>query len=411
MPFPVPNGKRTFLDLNGDPLAAGQVFFYVPGTSDPSPTYADEGMTVPNTNPVVLDQAGRAVIWGDGLYREVVYDLFGNLIWDQTTGIVIDNIPGNLTVGGNLTVDGNTQLNGSANVSGPFSAQDGASVNGGLTTDNINNSGNINTNTLDANGITDNGDLNVGGNTNIGGSLTVTGPSNLNGGLTTSSLHDTGNAQIDGDLGIGGNETVAGNLHVGGQITSGGGSGGNPLFPPGSGGDYIVSMQLLWGSFTTQVPPNPGQVDPTAYHPPYGILAGWMIVVTTAQGRQFTIPLSPSNYPTLPFEANTFTPIEFPQNRYIVFQADPSVNGSSNWTIEVMPDGSWNNWTDNGGGGVSWSILASGSAGQANNNPNWPVGTGNPPYTPWPTFLTTGYPGGVFPGPGVTDGGINSTPT
>ena len=231
MPFPVPNGKRTFLDLNGDPLAGGSVYTYVPGTTDPSPTYTDEGLSVPNTNPVVLDQAGRAVIWGDGLYREVVYDLFGNLIWDQTTGIVIDSIPGNLTVGGNLTVDGNTQLNGSANVSGPLSAQDGASVNGGLTTDNINNSGNINTNTLDANGITDNGDLNVAGNTNIGGALTVSGPSNLNGGLTTSSLHDTGNAQIDGDLNVGGNETVAGNLHVGGTITGGGG-GGTPTPQP-----------------------------------------------------------------------------------------------------------------------------------------------------------------------------------
>ena len=395
MPFPVPNGKRTFLDLNGDPLAAGQVFFYVPGTSDPSPTYADEGMTVPNTNPVVLDQAGRAVIWGDGLYREVVYDLFGNLIWDQTTGIVIDNIPGNLTVGGNLTVDGNTQLNGSANVSGPLSAQDGlgvnggATINGGLNTDNINNSGNINTNTLDANGITDNGNLAVGG------SLTVTGPSNLNGGLTTSSLHDTGNAQIDGDLAVGGNETVAGNLHVGGTIT-GGGTGTNPMFPPGSGGDYIVSMQLLWGSFQTQSPTGPGPpippVESSNFHQPYGRLAQWYVLITTAQGRQFTFLLSPSDYPTVPYEADTFTPIQFPPNGYIRWGVyPPDQSGANEWVTEVMPDGSWINWVDFGSGGTVWGIQNQGAAGVPNNNPNGPMGDSNPPYEPWPFGLWTGY--------------------
>lgn len=416
MPFPTPNGERTYQDYNGVPLAGGQVFSYISGTTSPYTTYADEGMTVANPNPITLDQAGRCVMWTDGLNRQVVYDMYGNLIWDQETGIAIDNIPGNLTVGGNLTVDGNSQFNGAGNFNGPLSAQDGLGVNGGATinggetvsgglnTDNINNSGNISTNTLSANGITDNGNLSVGG------TLTVTGPSDLNGGVNTNNLNDTGNATIAGDLSVGGNETVAGNLHVGGTITGGGGSGGNPLFPPGSGGDTIVSMQLLWGSFSTQVPPNPGQIEPTAFHPPYGQLAGWYVIITTAQGRQFTFPLSPSNYPTLPYEANTFTPIEFPQNRYIIYTADSSVNGSSNWSIEVMPDGSWNNWTDNGGGGVAWSILASGSAGQANNNPNWPMGTGNAPYTPWPTFLTTGYPGGVFPGPGITDAGVNPTP-
>lgn len=407
MSIPLPNGERTFNDPNGHPISGGKVYTYVPGTTNPTPTYQDEQLTVANPNPTTLDYAGRAVMWYPGLTRQVVYDMFGNLQWDQETGFSLENYQGDLGVSGNLTVGGSSTFNGpvtdnsSLTVNGPTNLGDGLNVAGGA-----NISGGLNTD-----GINDSGNLGVGGNTNINGSLTVAGPSDLNGGTTTSSFHDTGNAQIDGDLAVGGNETVAGNLHVGGTITGGGGTGGNPLFPPGSGGDFIVSMQLLWGSFTTQVPPNPGQVDPTAYHPPYGILAGWYVIITTSQGRQFTFPLQPSNYPTLPFEADTFTPIEFPQNRYIVFQADPSVNGSSNWTIEVMPDGSWNNWTDNGGGGVAWSILASGSAGQANNNPNWPVGTGNPPYTPWPTYLTTGYPGGVFPGPGITDGGVNSTPT
>ena len=237
MPFPTPNGERTYQDYNGVPLAGGQVFSYITGTTSPYTTYADEGMTVPNPNPITLDQAGRCVMWTDGLNRQVVYDMFGNLIWDQTTGIEIDSIPGNLTVGGNLTVDGNSQFNGSGNFSGPLSAQDGLGVNGGATinggetvsgglnTDNINNSGNISTNTLGANGITDNGDLSVAGNANVGGTLTVTGPSDLNGGVNTSSLNDSGNATIGGDLTVGGNEQVDGNLHVNGTITSGGGTG------------------------------------------------------------------------------------------------------------------------------------------------------------------------------------------
>lgn len=233
MPFPVPNGDRTFLDLNGDPLSGGQVFFYVPGTTDPSPTWADEGLSVQNPNPVILDQAGRAVIWGDGLYRQVVQDMFGNLIWDQETGIVIDNIPGNLTVGGNLTVDGNTQLNGSANVSGPLSAQDGLGVNGGAT---INGGANV-SGGLNTDGINDSGDLNVGGtsnlngNANVGGTLTVAGPTDANGGINTTGLNDSGDANIAGNLDVGGNAQIDGNLNVNGTITSGGG-GGTPTPSP-----------------------------------------------------------------------------------------------------------------------------------------------------------------------------------
>lgn len=81
----LPNGQQTFTDENGNPLAGGSVYFYVPGTTTAKFTYQDPGETVPNTNPVVLNAAGRAIVWGVGEYREVVYDQFGTLIWDQLT--------------------------------------------------------------------------------------------------------------------------------------------------------------------------------------------------------------------------------------------------------------------------------------------------------------------------------------
>lgn len=81
----LPNAQQQFTDANGAPLAAGEVYFYEPGTTTPKNTWQDSGLTVLNANPVVLNAAGRATIWGSGSYRQVVYDQFGNLIWDGTT--------------------------------------------------------------------------------------------------------------------------------------------------------------------------------------------------------------------------------------------------------------------------------------------------------------------------------------
>jgi hypothetical protein len=76
---------QQFVDQSGKPLNSGLVYFYVPGTTTPSPTWVDPYMTTLNSNPIILDAAGRAIIWGNGLYREVLIDQFGNTIWDQLT--------------------------------------------------------------------------------------------------------------------------------------------------------------------------------------------------------------------------------------------------------------------------------------------------------------------------------------
>lgn len=81
----VPNAQQTFVDANGQPYAGGQVYFYSPNTLTPKTTWKDALETIPNANPVALDSAGRAIIYGDGTYRQILKDQFGNTIWDQLT--------------------------------------------------------------------------------------------------------------------------------------------------------------------------------------------------------------------------------------------------------------------------------------------------------------------------------------
>lgn len=92
----LPNGRQQFLDGQGNPLASGSVFFYIPTTTTFKDTWQDPARAVLNTNPVLLDSSGEAVIFGDGDYRQVVLDVFGNTIWDEVTSQYI-------TVGGDLS--------------------------------------------------------------------------------------------------------------------------------------------------------------------------------------------------------------------------------------------------------------------------------------------------------------------
>lgn len=82
---PVAPVRQQFTDAEGRPLAGGRVYHYLPDTSTPTDTWADPDFSVLNTNPVVLDAAGRAVIYCDKLVRQVLYDRYGTLIWDGET--------------------------------------------------------------------------------------------------------------------------------------------------------------------------------------------------------------------------------------------------------------------------------------------------------------------------------------
>lgn len=79
----VPNAKQQFEDINGNPLVGGLVYFYTINTLTPKDTWQDSEQNVLNTNPVVLDSRGQAIIYGVGAYRQILTDADGNLIWDQ----------------------------------------------------------------------------------------------------------------------------------------------------------------------------------------------------------------------------------------------------------------------------------------------------------------------------------------
>ena len=81
---PLVPGEFQFVDSNGAPLAAGLLYTYAPGGSMPKTTWQDSGQVATNANPITLDAAGRAVIYGSGQYRLVLFDFLGNQIWDST---------------------------------------------------------------------------------------------------------------------------------------------------------------------------------------------------------------------------------------------------------------------------------------------------------------------------------------
>lgn len=71
------------LGLDGKPLAGGKVYTYEAGTTTPKSTYTTMAGDVPNSNPVILDQNGKAKIFlGDGAYRMRILDSNDALIDD-----------------------------------------------------------------------------------------------------------------------------------------------------------------------------------------------------------------------------------------------------------------------------------------------------------------------------------------
>lgn len=62
--------NQQFADNTGLPYAGGSLTFYASGTSTPLATYSNRALTIPNTNPIVLDSAGRA---GDIFLQNLAY--------------------------------------------------------------------------------------------------------------------------------------------------------------------------------------------------------------------------------------------------------------------------------------------------------------------------------------------------
>src|SRR5580765_6449944 len=86
---PVPNPEPQFCDADGHPYAGGTLATYIPATTTPKTTWADHAGAALNTNPIILDAAGRCTMYGDGEYRLVLRDAAGNLIWDQYASTLV----------------------------------------------------------------------------------------------------------------------------------------------------------------------------------------------------------------------------------------------------------------------------------------------------------------------------------
>lgn len=81
-----------FFNDNGVPLVGGLLYTYLAGTTTPAVTYTSSTGLTANSNPIVLNAAGRPPyeIWLDGInsYKLVLKTSTGTQIW------VMDNITG-----------------------------------------------------------------------------------------------------------------------------------------------------------------------------------------------------------------------------------------------------------------------------------------------------------------------------
>lgn len=177
-----------FFDNNGVILSGGRLYTYSAGSSTPLPTYADSGAVTLNTNPIILDSAGRVPgeIW-------VNSSSIAKFVLKNANDVLIgtwDNIP---------------SLVSSLNLTG--------TNNGVVYFDSVG------TFTSGTNLAFDGTNLSVAGATTIGSNLNVTGPSALTGNVTASgNLNVTGNTTLNSALTTYGNVSLGGTLSVTGNV-------------------------------------------------------------------------------------------------------------------------------------------------------------------------------------------------
>lgn len=85
-------------------LAGGSVAYYVPSTLTTKQTWKDSGESVLNVQPVPLDANGCAIVYGSGIYRQILKDSLGNTVWDVLTASTGSGSSGG---GGTITSDNN----------------------------------------------------------------------------------------------------------------------------------------------------------------------------------------------------------------------------------------------------------------------------------------------------------------
>ena len=83
------NDAQQWHDDDGDPLNAGKIYFYEPGTTTLKDTYTTKSLGTAHANPVILDANGRPTnpIWLNGEYKYKV-----TTSGDVDVGLTIDNL-------------------------------------------------------------------------------------------------------------------------------------------------------------------------------------------------------------------------------------------------------------------------------------------------------------------------------
>lgn len=95
--------RTRFFDKSNKPLAGGKVYTYEANSTNPKVTWSDEALTVQNTNPVLLDNEGTALIFFSGKYRFRIEDRYGVLVEDNpsvTSLVGIDNVTSDIVKDG-----------------------------------------------------------------------------------------------------------------------------------------------------------------------------------------------------------------------------------------------------------------------------------------------------------------------
>lgn len=84
-----------FFDDNGDPLSGGKIYTYAAGTTTPLATYTTRTGLIANTNPIILDAAGRTPqqVWStEGLLYKYVVATSSDVVirtWDNIGGSIV----------------------------------------------------------------------------------------------------------------------------------------------------------------------------------------------------------------------------------------------------------------------------------------------------------------------------------
>lgn len=86
MPIPYISPRFAAVDSYGKPLVGGKLYTYANNTTTPQTTYKDAAGTIANTNPIILDSRGEAVVFlTTGVtYTWVLRDSNDALIWSQS---------------------------------------------------------------------------------------------------------------------------------------------------------------------------------------------------------------------------------------------------------------------------------------------------------------------------------------